>query len=309
MTLNETSLCEPQMKLHEIAYLGKYGFKTLVLKQKKPIIAGIPLTDVCNLHCKHCVVANVGRGHYPLAKIEGLLRHFYDIGVRILYIQGGEVMTWRDGDLDVNDVIRRAHEMGFFRVAVVTNGTLGFPNEADLIWVSIDGSEKVHDAIRGPGTYATVMHTLQKSQHKRINLNMTINRLNAGEIEAVVTIASRLPSVRGVSFNFHTPYPGVEDICLPLTERAAVIDRILKLKRQGQPVLNTPAGLNALKSNKWRRPVPIIHLVEKDRIFECCWGREQPGVCEKCGYGIVAELSQLLDGNVTTMLHSLALFK
>jgi Fe-coproporphyrin III synthase len=297
------------MKPREIAYLGRYGVKTLVFRQKKPIIAGIPLTDVCNLKCRHCVVANVGRGNYPMARIEQFLQHFYNLGVRILYMQGGEIMTWRDGDLQVNDVIRRAHEIGFFKVAVVTNGTLGMPEGADLIWVSIDGSERVHDSIRGQGAFSTVMRNLEESQHKRINLNMTINRLNAGEIEAVASIAARIPSVHGVSYNFHTPYSGVEDLFLPLEERAVVIDRILNLKRRGLPVLNTWAGLRALKENKWRRPVSIINLVEKDRIFECCWGREQPGTCEKCGYGIIAELSQILNWNFSSILESLALFK
>ncbi len=297
------------MRPHEIAYLGLWGFKTFVLRQRKPIIAGMPLTDVCNLQCKHCVVANTGRGHYSFAKIEQFMQHFYNIGVRILYLQGGEIMTWQDGNKNASDVIRRAHEIGFFRVAAVTNGTLGLPTEADLIWVSLDGSEPVHDAIRGAGTFAKVMQNLQSSQHKRINLNMTINRLNAGEVEAVASIAKQLSSVHGVSFNFHTPYPGVEDIALSLKERAVVIDRILNLKRLGLPVLNSEAGLKALKENTWRRPVPIIQLVEQDRIFECCWGREQPGVCEKCGYGIIAELSQFLNGNITSVLHSFSLFK
>lgn len=297
------------MKPGEIVYLGLYGFKTLILRQRKPIIAGMPLTDVCNLQCQHCVVANTGRGHYSFTKIEQFMQHFYNIGVRILYLQGGEIMTWQDGNKNVSDVIRRAHEIGFFRVAVVTNGTLGLPTEADLIWVSLDGPEAVHDAIRGAGTFAKVMQNLQSSQHKRINLNMTINRLNAGEVEAVASIAERLSSVQGVSFNFHTPYPGVEDIALSLAERAAVIDRVLRLKQRGLPVLNSEAGLKALKENKWRRPVPLIQLVEQDRIFECCWGREQPGVCEKCGYGIIAELSQFLNGNITTVLHSLSLFR
>jgi MoaA/NifB/PqqE/SkfB family radical SAM enzyme len=202
------------MKPQEIAYLGNYGLKTLVLRQKKPIIAGIPLTDVCNLKCRHCVVANVGRS-LPMARIEQFLQHFYILGVRILYMQGGEIMTWRDGDLQVNDVIRRAHEIGFFKVAVVTNGTLGMPESADLIWVSIDGSEQVHDSIRGQGAFSTVMHNLEKSQHKRTNFNMTINRLNAGDIEAVASMAARIPGVHGVSYNFHTPYSGVEDLsCL-----------------------------------------------------------------------------------------------
>ena len=296
------------MKLNELAYFTGYGFKTLILQQRKPLIAGMPVTDVCNLQCKHCVVANVGRGHYPFAKIEELLRHFYDIGVRIIYLQGGEIMTWRDGAMDINDIIRSAHQMGFFKVAVVTNGTLGIASEADLMWVSLDGSEAVHDSIRGTGAFAKVMKNLAETKHWRVSLNMTINRLNSGEVEAVAAIARDLPTVYGVSFNFHTPYPGVEDICLPTEERAEIIDRILSLKRQGFPILNTRAGLKAMKANRWQRPISTIQLVEKDRIFECCWGREQPGVCEKCGYGVIAELSQIVHGNIPTILESLSLF-
>src|ERR1035437_721525 len=287
-----------QMKPQEMAYLTGYGFRTIVLRRKKPIIAGMPLTDVCNLQCKHCVVANVGRGHYPFAKIEQTLRHFYGIGVRIMYLQGGEIMTWRDGDRKVNDVIRLAHEIGFFKVAVVTNGTMGISTEADMMCVSLDGTERIHDSIRGVGVLATEMKNLEATKQRRVSLNMTINRLNAGEGEAVADIARNLRTVHGVSFNFHTPYPGVADMCLPLDERAKVIDRILTLKRKGFPVLNTSGGLKALQTNKWRRPVPIIHLMEKDRIFECCFGREQPGVCEKCGYGVIAELSQIMSCNI-----------
>lgn len=296
------------MKPHELAYLAGYGFKTLVLRHRTPIIAGMPLTDVCNLQCKHCVVANVGRGHYSFAKIEESLHYFYGIGVRIMYLQGGEIMTWRDGTRDVNDVIRRAHEIGFFKVAAVTNGTLGIATEADLMWVSIDGSEQVHDSIRGEGVFAKVIHNLEQTEHRRVILNMTINRLNAGEVEAVGDIAQGLMSVHGVSFNFHTPFRGVEDLSLPLEERAGVVERILSLKRRGFPILNTTGGLKAMKTNRWRRPVPIILLMEKDRIFECCFGREQPGVCEKCGYGIIAELSQILSWNIRTMLQSISLF-
>jgi MoaA/NifB/PqqE/SkfB family radical SAM enzyme len=296
------------MKPHELAYFASYGFRTLVLRQRKPIIAGMPLTDVCNLRCKHCVVANAGRGPYPFSKIDATLHNFYDMGVRIMYMQGGEIMTWKDGGKDLNDVIRRAHEIGFFKVAVVTNGTLGIDSEADLMWVSIDGSEQVHDTIRGKGTFAAVMHNLETTTHRRVSLNMTINRLNAGEVEAVANIAKEMPTVRGISFNFHTPYPGVEDLCLPLNERALVIDRIRALKRKGLPVLNTDGGLQAMKNNRWRRPVPIIHLMERDRIYECCFGREHPGVCEKCGYGVIAELSQVLSWNIPTILHSLSLF-
>lgn len=296
------------MRPRELTYFARYGFETVILGQKKPIVAGIGLTDVCNLSCRHCVVANDGRGHYSFDKIEQLLTHFYRIGARIVYLQGGEIMTWRDGARDINHVIRRAKEIGFFRVAAVTNGTLGVSSEADLMWVSLDGSEAVHDAIRGAGSFAKTMHNLKETQHPHVSVNMTINRLNAGEVERVASLVKKLPKLRGVSFNFHVPYATVEDIFLPLDQRAKVIDRILALKRQGYPVLNSRAGLVALKENKWRRPLSAINLVENDRIYECCWGREQPGVCEKCGYGVIAEMSQILGGNVFAALQSLALF-
>ena len=301
-------LSKTPMKFREAQYFARYGFRTLLLRQRSPIIAGMPLTDVCNLQCKHCVVANTGRGHYSFQTIDEFMRHFYDIGARILYLQGGEIMTWQQGTLNANDVILHAHELGFFRVAAVTNGTLGIPGEADLVWVSLDGSETVHDSIRGAGTFARMMANVKASKHKCINFNMTINRLNAKDVEAVAEISKDTSAVHGVSFNFHTPYSGVENMMIPIGERADIIDRVLRLKKKRFPILNTEAGLRAMQKNQWRRPVPVIQLVEKGQIYECCWGREQAGVCENCGYGIIAELSQMLSFNIPTIVESLELF-
>jgi len=221
------------MKPRELTYLAGYGFRTLIFRQKKPIIAGMPLTDVCNLKCKHCVVANVGRGHYPFIKIEERLQYFYDLGVRIIYLQGGEIMTWQDGTKNINDVIRRAHEIGFFKVAVVTNGTLALPVSRPDVGQPRRLRGR-HDSIRGAGVFAKVMESLKKTKHRRVSVNMTINHLNAGEVEKVAEIARSLPTVHGVSFNFHTPTRS-RRTCPVNRERAGVIDRILSLKAPGLP--------------------------------------------------------------------------
>lgn len=297
------------MKLNEAAYFMRYGLESLVMRKRKPIAAGIPLTDICNLQCKHCVVANVGRGHYPFEKIEGLLNHFYNIGARIIYFQGGEVMMWRDGQRTLNDVIRRAREIGIFRIAVVTNGTIAIDSEADLMWVSMDGSEETHDSIRGEGAFTRLRANLDRTTHPHVSANMTVNRMNEKDLETVAAFVRAHPKLKGLSVNFHIPYPGVEDLALPLDERAIVIERVKALKKQGYPILNTNAGLNALATNRWKRPVPMIHLVEQDHIFECCWGRETPGVCEKCGYGAIAEMSRILDFDIGAMIGSVSLFK
>ncbi len=136
-----------------------------ILGRPSPLVAGVALTDVCNLQCRHCVVANAGLGHYPFERVEYWLRSLYAKGCRILYLQGGEPLSWREGDRGVDDIIRLARSIGYFRVAIPSNGTYALESEADLMWVSVDGTEATHDSIRGPGVYARVMANVAKSSH------------------------------------------------------------------------------------------------------------------------------------------------
>ena len=269
----------------------------------------MPITNACNLKCAHCAFAGNEQGHFKFSDIERHMRHFYRAGARVLYFQGGEIMTWHDGSLDANDVIRAAKKIGFFKVEAVTNGTLGLPDEADVVWVSLDGEERLHDSIRGAGTYAAIMHTLATSKHPDLNLKMTVNVLNNGEIEAVAEIARYSPAIRGVSFNFHTPYASVNDISLPISERAKAIERIIKIKRRGFPVLNTNAALVAMQNNRWKRPVPYFQILRDDKIYACCWGRDEVGLCKRCGFTQIAELSQLMSLNPAAIIETLSTFK
>jgi hypothetical protein len=138
---------------------------------------------------------------------------------------------------------------------------------------------------------------------------MTVNRLNRGETEAVLRFVAGHPKLRGVSFNFHTPYPGVEELALSRAERAGVVEGLLAWKREGYPIVNSFAGLRRLASGRYRRPVWMIHMVERGDVFECCWGRKIDGVCRSCGYGVIAELSGLSRLDPASLLGALKLFR
>ena len=297
------------MNLQHFAYYAGYGFSTLLLRQKKPIIAAMPLTSSCNLKCAHCAFASTEDKHPTFASIEENMKRFYRAGVRVLYLQGGEMMTWHDGSLDANDAIRAAKRIGFFRVEAGTNGTLGLPTEADIIWVSLDGEERLHDSIRGAGTYAAIMHTLATSKHPNLNLKMTVNLLNHDEIEAVAEIARYSPVIRGVLFSFHTPYASVNDLSMPLNERSKAIERIIKIKKRGFPVLNKYASLNAMQKNRWKRPVPYFQILKDDKIYTCCWGKDEVGLCKRCGFTQIAELSQLMSLDLAAILQTRSIIK
>ncbi len=133
-----------------MSYMLVYGFKTIILRRKIPVIASVILTDLCNLHCKHCSVNNIERRIYSYDSVMRDIKTMYDKGARILMLYGGETMLWHDGEKSVSDIIRAARRMGYFNCNIVTNGTitLDIP-EADTVLVSLDGGREKNDLIRG----------------------------------------------------------------------------------------------------------------------------------------------------------------
>lgn len=296
------------MRLKEASYYLRTGWECFVLGRRKPFVAGVPVTDSCNLQCQHCVVAHAGRGDHSIEQIGEWMRLLYGRGARFLSLQGGEAFGWRNGGKRLDDVISLAREIGYFRVAAVTNGTYPIESAADIVWVSVDGLDGTHDRIRGAGAFAAMKANLDRSSHNHIVANMTVNVLNRQDVKAVARFAADHPKLTGISFNFHTPYPGVEALALEAAERARVCSEIIALKGSGLPVLNTRAGLDLLRSGNYRRPVWAIQMVEQGKDFECCWGRDQPGLCERCGYGVIAELSLLSSFRLSSIFHALRLF-
>lgn len=83
------------MKPASFFYFAAFGLKTMLLRQQKPILGTVILTDQCNLSCKHCSVNNLTSMIHPYAQIRGEMQTLYDMGVRILFFCGGETFLWR----------------------------------------------------------------------------------------------------------------------------------------------------------------------------------------------------------------------
>ena len=58
------------MKLSSFAYLAAFGVKTILFRQKKPILGTVIVTDKCNLKCKHCSVNNITAVVHPYEQIK-----------------------------------------------------------------------------------------------------------------------------------------------------------------------------------------------------------------------------------------------
>ena len=170
------------LKIKSFISLGIFGIKTILFKIKKPILGTIILTDYCNLSCKHCAVNNITKVMYPYDDITEEMNKLYNMGIKIRLFRG-ETLTWNDGSRAINDLIKEAKKIGFLIVNIVTNGTIDLDiPEADVIFLSLDGSKENQNSIRG-NTFDTILHNVSKANASNICVYMAVNNINYKDVE------------------------------------------------------------------------------------------------------------------------------
>ncbi len=185
-------------------------------------------------------------------------RKFIENDVVAISLTGGEPL------LRPEVVEAIVEEMKERYVTVVTNGTLPLIDFGVGYFISIDGTESVHDAIRGAGVYQKVKRNVEEHPEAKVTINMTINNLNWKCVKKVVDEWYSL--ARAITFQFHTPFSYDDRLWLPYGNlRNSVIDRLLKIK-EGYPdfVANTSKQLNLFRNGRWASNCPTWFFVNLD---------------------------------------------
>ncbi len=267
-----------------------FGWRFAVLQRQEPLIYGLAVTDRCNLACRGCHVSNTGRPDMTWGQIVAALEDAWQRGFRELYLSGGEPTLWRDATHTLEDVVVEARRIGFFHVHIYTNGLLGLGTSADLVWVSMDGLPGTYDARRGDH-FRQVERAVRAGPHPKTAVIYVIDRNTAPGVELFLQwVEETAFPVIGVMFYFHTPYYGRDELFLTAEERAPLIDRLLDCIRAGRLVLNSRAGLLALKSGNWPRRFRVAAVRDVGGESACC--RASDEVCEECGYAACTELTE-----------------
>lgn len=285
--------------MNHLKYLvhgGCYFVRRQIFRQRIPFIGGLVLNESCNLACTHC---HVGKQNNRSADSSFLdicsgVDALYDRGVRNLAITGGEPFFWKSENRRVSDVICYARTKGFHAISVYTNGTLPFDCDADVVFVSLDGVAETNDVLRGCHVFKRVMHNLNEATHPNIVVNFTINSMNNNEIGEVCTIVRDHPKLAGIFFYFHTPYYGVDELFQPLEQKRAIIDEILRLKRNGFPIFNSTSSLKSYAADAWDRPSDLCIVYSQGKFFTCCRSVSNGEGCKNCGYLGYTELQEIL---------------
>ena len=120
-------------------------------RRKTPLFCGHKLTYNCNLKCKMCPFWKRTNQDLNTEKEKAILRKIHDSGVFAIAFEGGEPLLRKD----LAEILAYSHSLSL-HTSLITNGTL-LESSIDeiassingVVYVSLDGLEKIHDAIRG----------------------------------------------------------------------------------------------------------------------------------------------------------------
>ncbi len=290
-------------------------YASIKLLHAKPALFGsADIINVCNLHCTHCYWwlnrKNNEKDGLSSEEWRKIIRNtFKKLRIPIVTLVGGEP-TLRP------DLIEVFCEEMPRRVCVVTNATYPLKRFKNLYfyWVSIDGTERIHDNIRGKGTYAKTKQNILdyidgpknrgKPAWKDIWIAMTINSLNYHTV--IDLVEEWHGTVHKIAFQFHTPFIKDDSLWLPFGDkRDKVVDNLVGLrKRFPKIVVNGEKQLSVMRGN-WggtgTRPVQcpswaILSLDHLGRVKQpCCIGSSDTKnglkpICERCGLGCYSVL-------------------
>ena len=286
--------------------LSKY--MSIKFFKSKPFLYGsADIINVCNLHCSHCYWWKTRRNELnelsPGDWKEIIKQTFKKHHVYVVTLVGGEPMMRQDIIKVFCDEMPR-------RICVVTNGTYPLVRFDKLYfyWVSLDGTEQVHDSIRGKGAYSKTKKNILdyisgpdrngKPAWKDIWITMTINSLNYTTIEDLID--EWKDTINKIGFQFHTPFADNDPLWLPFGDtRTDIINNIQRLRTKYPDfIMNTEKQLELMKGN-WggikTTPVncpswAILSLDHKGMSKQpCCIGssdsKAMKPICEKCGLG------------------------
>jgi MoaA/NifB/PqqE/SkfB family radical SAM enzyme len=290
-----------------LSLAGHVLFHQLLSPHREALLASFKLTYRCNLRCRQCPFTSYEGADASFEQVRRTLDELHRRGVRLVIFEGGEPLLWRDGGYTFAEVARYARQRFPF-VGATTNGTLPLDVPADLLWVSLDGLAATHNHLRGAEIFDKIITHIRASSHPRLFAHITANAENHAEIPDLVRFLR--PLVKGITVQFFYPYGSDDTLFLPWPERRALLERLIALKRQGYPILNSTAALRALKDNRWRCLPWLIASANPDgSITQGCYlsGRAKID-CSLCGFSPYTEMSLAFRGNAGAILAGMRIF-
>jgi len=226
-----------------------------LLGRKSPFQMTFSLTNRCNFLCKYCRIPTQPLEEMTTPEWFECIDEFRAAGMGRASLIGGEPLIREDA----GEIIRHLNEVGVHS-AMNTNGwsvaeRLDEVSNLDLVCITLDGPEEVHDRQRRKGSYKRVLDGIEKLRSRgRPVVTMTVvTRKGADNVRHVLEVAKEM----GTRAYFQLVHNEHVDVNAPIApdiseERVHnLMDELKELKAQGWPVGNSFSILEQQKRDRY----------------------------------------------------------
>lgn len=226
-----------------------------MLHRKSPFQMTLSLTNRCNFRCTYCEIPLQDRNEMDASEWMKAIDELQAAGMGRASIMGGEPLVRKDAGEIIRHLKRRS-----IHASMNTNGWLVADRIADivgldLVCVTLDGPETVHDAQRHKGSYARVLRALDALRQRAVPVvTMTVvTPEGIDHVDHVLDIAR----AHGIQAYFQLEHDKRMDVLQPISpglsqERVGAMARHLtNLKRSGAPVGNSYETLKHQETDRY----------------------------------------------------------
>lgn len=216
-----------------------------------PLNVMISVTNRCPARCSYCDIPNRRQREMSTEELIRLFDELKALGTQRIALWGGEPLVRED----IGYLVDYAKvKCGFF-VSLDTNGYLvpgriGALANLDVLVVSFDGPQEIHDKNREPGSFQKALEALRVSSRTHRVLTITVlTKENIRHIDFILDKAKQMGFAASFQLLHHNAglASETERSLLPSnSEYRQAIELILKRKREGLPVVSSVPYLEYL---------------------------------------------------------------
>lgn len=223
-----------------------------ILEGIQPSALSVDVTNLCNLRCKHCFwdsydeALPAGTNEHILDSVNAVLKKYPSI-TNITWYGGEPLISAKTTALVQQGLTLRKNNL------VITNGTFPIPEWRDNIHfaVSLDGTQGVHDSLRGVDTYNRTKHNVLSAIARGVPIAI-LYCVNATNIDCIPDFLEEWADKNtiGIVFTVYAPLIN-RDSYLTLTDdqRDRAVAVLLQVKKKhGRVIVNTETMIELLRA-------------------------------------------------------------
>ncbi len=166
--------------------------QALFFRRRRLLAVSWEITSQCNSRCAYCHIWDTPAvDEFGTEEVFAIIDELKGLGTQIIHFTGGEALLREDLGR-ILDYCRRSG----ISVSLNSNGSLVAARidelkSLQLLGISLDGPEEVHDLLRGKGSYKNAVEALAAARNNGIRLRImtVLSSYNLGSVEFLLAKA------------------------------------------------------------------------------------------------------------------------